>query len=429
MLGSGSVLDTRGSGGQGSVLFHKPLTFREFFIHPMFKHPTLLDKATGEPLLESLGKVWFSSQTRRNFESIDFLPPGGPDRLSPDTFNSWRGWGVESVEGDKHQIYLDHIRENVCSGNDEWYRWVIAWMAHLIQRPWKKETCALILRSIGEGTGKGIFFDTIRVLCGEHGIRIGSAEGLTDQYNSQLYGKVFIFADEATWGGNKKEAAKLRGLVTESPLDYQEKFVPKWQARSFSRVGIASNEEWVIPAAGSARRWQVFDVDPKRMQDRVYFGRVLKSMRGGGYENLFFFLESVDLDDYPDPCVSISTSALVDQKLESLDSVNSWILDFLMNGHFSMNSSWPSGPISKRALYDCYVGHASIQGIKRRSIEVKVGRRLKSVFGSLLHLTRVNADEDRPYAWEFPPLDIARKCFANNVIRGEVEWLETETEK
>jgi hypothetical protein len=421
VLEVGAILDTQAQ--KGSAIFHKPLTFRDFFIHPMFEHPTKRDR-DGNAIMESIGKLWFNWENRRVFEAIDFLPPGGHEYLHPDTFNRWRGWAFEPEEGDGHRLFLEHVFENVAGGNEEWGKWVVAWMAHLIQKPYQKPGTALVLRSDGEGTGKGVFFNTVRELCGEQGIRISNSERLTGRFNAHLFGKLFVFADEVTWGGNRKEAGILRGLVTDSPLDYEEKNVPAWSAGSYSRLGIAGNDRWLVPAATTSRRWQVFDVSTRRQQDRPYFLRLIRALRGGGYANLLHYLAGLDLNDYPDPCVTVSTQALVDQKVESLDSVDRWLYSTLENGHFSTSNEWPTGPFAKRTIYDCYLAHAQEEGQSRRAVETRVGKRLKEVFGSTLRLGRIASGDERIRGYQFPPLDVARKHFENNVIQGEVEWPE-----
>ena len=45
--------------------------------------------------------------------------------------------------------------------------------------------------------------------------------------------------------------------------------------RCFARYVISSNNEWVIPAGVSARRFTVLDVPDSRKGDRRYFGSVV----------------------------------------------------------------------------------------------------------------------------------------------------------
>lgn len=423
VLKLGAVVDTAGT----ELVFHKPAHFKDSFIHPMFSHPTKKDK-DGNPILESLGKLWFNSKRRRSFESIDFLPPGGPQRLRPDVFNLWRGWGVEPEVGERHRYLIDHVFENVCAGNEEWGRWVVAWMAHLVQRPWEKVGTALVLRSNEEGTGKGVLGHSILKLAGEHGVKIDHVDRLTGRFNAHLYGKVFVFADEVTWGGNHKDAGFLRSLVTEEVTGYEEKNVPSFKAQSFSRLFLTGNDRWLVPAGPTARRWQVFDVSDAHMQDRPYFGRIVNNLRRGGYGHLLHYLqEEVDLDEHPDPRSIITTTALVNQKTESLDDFDRWLYDALWNGYFKMphsdqltESEWPQ-EVPKEDLFLSFKTSTGGRFLHKRD-QTMVGQRLSAIFGSALKDRRIRNGHARVRIYEFPNLERARKLFEQRVIFGTIAW-------
>jgi hypothetical protein len=69
-------------------------------------------------------RYWPQSRNRRQYEGLAF----SPDREVPGFYNLWRGFAVEPKRGDCSK-FLAHVRDNVCSGADDLYRWVIAWFA------------------------------------------------------------------------------------------------------------------------------------------------------------------------------------------------------------------------------------------------------------------------------------------------------------
>jgi len=294
-------------------------------------------------------------------------------------------------------------------------------VAHLVQKPWEKVGTALVLRSSAEGTGKGIVGNTINHICGVHGTKVDHSERLVGRFNSHMFAKIFVFADEVTWGGNRKEAGVLRGLVTESVTAYEEKGLPVWDGRSFTRLLLTGNDEWIVPASADARRWQVFEVSERHRQDRVYFGRIMRDLEGGGYGHLLRFLATLDLTDYPDPTRVVQTQALVDQKLQSLGSIDRWVYTVLDNGHFSMSADWPE-ETTKRSVFDDYLGHAQDEGGGRRMVETAVGKRLKELFGSSLRLKRKRVGTERSTVYEWPELGEARKLFESRAVKGPVDW-------
>lgn len=424
------VLDTMS--GTDGLIFHKLNDFAKFYSHPQFVHPTKKGTEKEPNVYESIGKMWLEWKHRKRQERIDILPPGGPERLSPDVYNRWRGWGVEREEGELHLPFLDHVFENVCSGNDEWNAWVIAWLAHMVQKPWEKPGTALVLRSDSEGTGKGVFGMAILKLAGYQGFKINTAERLTGRFNDHLFGRIFVFADEVTWGGNKTSSDVLKGLTSELVLDYEAKGAPTFQGRSFTRLLLTGNSSWMVSASATSRRWQVFDVSEKHKQDEPYFLRILNSLKRGGHSHLLDYLSNVDLSDLPNPRKIVSTHGLVNQKLLSLDSVDQWIHNVLTRGYIleTHEDACIEDTFSKSDVYQNYIDESAKVGIKRRSNEVHFGRRLKEVFGGDLRTPRPRTDEGgRPMCYQFPPLDVARKSFEANVIQGETEWGDEDDEE
>ena len=76
---------------------------------------------------------------------------------------------------------------------------------------------AIVLR--GErGTGKGAFAQTIGKLLGQHFLHLTSPDVLTGRFNSILRDKVFVYADESFWAGDKMAEARLKTLITEDRI-------------------------------------------------------------------------------------------------------------------------------------------------------------------------------------------------------------------
>jgi hypothetical protein len=67
-----------------------------------------------------LAKFWLKHPQRRQYKGMVFAPT----RKVTGHFNLWRGFAVKSKPGDCSK-FLAHIKDNVCQGSDELYRWVI----------------------------------------------------------------------------------------------------------------------------------------------------------------------------------------------------------------------------------------------------------------------------------------------------------------
>lgn len=90
---------------------------------------------------KKLGEAWLLSPHRRQLESVVFAP----GLETPGYYNLWRGFPMSSKEGDC-SLYLDHIRDNIANGDAEVLRYLLAWMADVIQRPRDLPGVAVVLR-------------------------------------------------------------------------------------------------------------------------------------------------------------------------------------------------------------------------------------------------------------------------------------------
>ena len=84
---------------------------------------------------------------------------------------------------------------------------------------------------------------------------------------------MLVFADESTWGGERREAGQLKGLVAEPTVLIRRKYLKAVEEPSAMHFVIASNSDWPIPVDWDDRRFFVLDVsDARQQQDTAYFG-------------------------------------------------------------------------------------------------------------------------------------------------------------
>ena len=388
--------------------------------NPRFETGEIRNK---RPVTVAVSSYWLNKwPSRRTYDEIDFMPEGGPP-LPEGTLNLWRGWPKLADGPGSAQPLLDHIFENACDGNREIYDRFFAWMAHLIQRPHKKIGTALVLLG-EEGVGKGVIGSAILKLVGHYGLQVTQPGLLSGHFNFHLANKIFVFADEVTWGGRKQEEGVLKGLITEAHGTFTPKGFDSFSGHSFVNVFISTNERWPLTAGKTARRWQCLRVNPRHRGDEAYFGRIIRELENGGYRDLFNRLRHANLDEFPSPTDIISTPELVDQKVESLDSVDRWIYGFLDAGEFRTGDGWPRSaddrvPFSE--LFRMYEETARRDGSTFLQHRSHVGRRLKDLFGPVgMEIRR--SGKAKVVFYDFPELDVCRQAFADDLHERILVW-------
>jgi hypothetical protein len=354
-----------------------------------------------------------SHPDRRHYEGLVFAP----GRDVPGYYNLWRGFSVAPTPGDCSK-FLSHILDNVCQGNQESFDWMIGWFAQLVQQPEEKLGTAVVLRG-KEGTGKSIVGKTFGSLLGPHYVPVAKPELVTGRFNGHLSNCLLLQAEEAFWAGDRAAAGALKDLITNDDLVVEFKGLEAIRMRNYVRLFATSNEDWVVPAGPTARRFAVFDVGEAHLGDKAYFRAIANELDNGGREALLdyllnFDLSKVDLRSVP------KTKALLEQKLHSLDGEQAWWLGVLMDGELPGHMNEPRC-CGTQTLFNHYREETNRAGIKRKRIETLIGTFLNK------HVPGLRRREKRGDGsiYEFPPLAECRGAF-EVLIQQEIDWPEQE---
>ncbi len=361
----------------------------------------------------SLGKLWLDHPERRQYESITFAP----GKETPGLYNLDTGFAVEPKRGDCSR-FLEHIRNNVCSCDEDIFDYLNAWMADAVQNRSQRPGTAIVLRG-RQGTGKGILCTQFGRLFGQHFAHVSHSGHLTGHFNAHLKDKLVVYADEAFWAGDKKAEGVLKAMITEDTIQIEMKGKDVVAFPNYIRLLISSNHDWVVPAGNEERRFFVLDVGEARMQDRAYFGGILDQMNGGGREALLHYLldydlTGIDLGSFPD------TQALQDQKTYSATPVQQWWFERLTDGAtLSEGRTWLSEiPIDR--IYGDYREVATSVGVKRLLSKTGFGKELKRLAPGIKR-KRSSKGKNRDWLYELPGLDECRRNF-DQLTRSKHDW-------
>ena len=271
-------------------------------------------------------KIWIESDDTRRYDELVFDPSG---RCPSTSYNLFRGLSVEPVAG-KCDLYLRHVKEIICAGDQTVYDYVLGWMAHAIQKPTELPGVALVLRGY-QGTGKGTFAQHFGKIFGDHFQHLVHMDHLLGKFNAHLSSALVVFADEIVWGGNKREAAQLKGIITETRRMMEAKFKDPLIVNNYARFIFATNEDWAVPTGEKERRFCVLNIDETRAEDHSYFAAINTEMRNGGVQALMHTLMNFDLSHFNVRRYPV-TEGLLEQKQLSLPSVAQWWYDILIEG-------------------------------------------------------------------------------------------------
>jgi hypothetical protein len=371
-------------------------------------------------VLVSLGKkqvpaidAWLRAPGRREYQGIVFAP----NEEVPGYHNLWRGFAVEPREGECSR-YLAHLRENIASGNEAVYNYILDWMADAVQNPTRRPGVAIVLRG-KQGTGKGVMCSEFGRLFGQHFIHVQSSRHITGNFNAHLKDALVVFADEAFWAGDKTAEGVLKGMVTEDTIAVEFKGRDVIFVRNYIRLLIASNHDWVVPTGAEERRFFVLDVGEERMQDARYFKAIVEQMANGGRGALLYLLvhrdlSRADIRKFP------QTPALWENKIHSMSSVQRFWLARLMAGTIKDEDEDWTGSIVVGELHDAY--QKELSGGRRSYISssTQFGMALRKLVPGLKRERR-DFGGRRVWFYVFPPLSDCRKAF-ERAMRFDIPW-------
>jgi hypothetical protein len=243
-------------------------------------------------------------------------------------------------------------------------------------------------------------------------LHIIGAGMLTGRFNEHLSGKVLVFADESTWGGDPAAADKLKGMVTESTVPIERKFLPLVEEPSALHIVVASNNEWPIAIAMDDRRFMVLDVAATERQNDQYFAPMREELSEGGLAAMLHDLLAHPLDEHAlrhPP----SSKGKREVMLQSLKPIERWWVEMLFKGR--MEDDWPED-IQKAQLHQDYLNFLERHrhdNRTRRATETELGMFLKK-FTPMREQRRLPvAGKASPVAfWSLPSLEECRAFWA-----------------
>lgn len=323
--------------------------FREFISNQWVE----VRNKKGDTETKQIAQLWLDSPQRRTFKKVEFDPKKPVNSNGGKVYNLWRGFAVEPKKG-KWDLFENHMVENICGGDTDYYVYLLTWMARIVQQPGgEKPGVAVVLRG-GKGVGKGVFANQFGKLFGGHYKPLAHKKHITGNFNHHLKDALVVFWDEVP-GGNSDVANILNHLITEPTHIVEPKGKDAFTVANHMNFILASNEGEFIPATSDERRYFMLDVGDNCKQDHAYFGAIVDQMKNGGREALLYdllqwSLNAANLRKAP------KTRALYDQIAENMDDVEKWwehVLATGINGQYTEGAKWYAS-VCKDQLFERY---------------------------------------------------------------------------
>ena len=238
---------------------------------------------------------------------------------------------AERSKGQTCQPFLDFLKRCFCAGDDGLYNWLLNWLADKVQNPTTKRKCAPVFQG-EEGIGKGLLMQVMAMIFGDPWfLHPTSLQEVLGQFNSNLDDKLICFLDEMVWGGNKQDAGNLKKLLTEKRRTSNTKYGAMRVTENNTAFPTASNEDWVVPAGKSARRFTVFLVNNWLAAQSAATKKEMAEDYVYSFANFLYNRNLAD-KDHPFEDTYYKTEGLMNQKKHTMPDIDAWWLEQLDSG-------------------------------------------------------------------------------------------------
>jgi hypothetical protein len=387
-----------------------------------------------------LCNLWRDSPDKRKYESVVFQPPlVHPDsyqatvvsskellagQLPEGVLNTWNGFAIEPKCGDAHLPLVEHIRTNICGGEELLFHWVLSFMADMVQRPGRKPGVALGIRG-GQGVGKSVITEYLMKIfgVGRHAFKTASDDDVIGDKNGALQSLILCVLEEAIWAGNPKARGKLKDLITADVISVRQLYRDPVMLANHMRMIVLTNESWMTHVDMDDRRWAILEASDSWGSDlearREYFGPIQKAKAADGPACLLHFLLRYPYD--PEVLASVPvTRARTDQQKLSMTSVEAFLFELLGNDYQVPDEGDGykdifNGTVVKQKLFNAYLDWASRD--PRSPVSQSVfGRTISDLLTQTSSSSRPTQDNGtRPNCYVFADRLACQREFADSV--------------
>jgi len=285
---------------------------------------------------------WLEWEDRCEKEKINFDPN---NRENPFIFNIWSGYNIkkedcENFDEAAAQPMLDHIKRIWCKDNEENYEYVMNYLAHIIQKPYKKTGVCLALHS-KQGAGKGVVLKPLEIIIGDnHYSQNSNAERVFGKFNGLLEAKTLINLDEAFWGGDKKLEGQIKNQITETTQTIEKKSLNSYNINDYCNYIITTNNDWFAGVDEEDRRYFCLELSNefsgRDTDKKVEYFNAIRKVETEAFAKVLY---NRDLSSF-NPRKFKKTKLLQEQVERNWCSPKVWWNDVVKEGGFNYKGSF-----------------------------------------------------------------------------------------
>ena len=239
-------------------------------------------------------KKWVEDSTIRIYEKMDVYP--NPQLCPENTYNLWVPFACESgVYEDKPEAVELFKRQlgYLCDHDEEVLKFVLIWLAHIIQFPEKKSVMLVFIGK--QGNAKTWLVLLLQKMFGKHKVFVTSepSRDVWGHFNPLMKDAFIVNLNEISKKEFKDSDGKFKQLVTEPVFTWHDKGKSPIEMDSHHRFIGTTNDEESIPTQEGDRRIEVIRTSDEMIIEHNDSPEVEKSKKAF-FKSLYDMLEDND---------------------------------------------------------------------------------------------------------------------------------------
>ncbi len=276
----------------------------------------------GQAVEKNVAGAWLKWQHRRTHRNLVYAP-GEEAITEANDINLWKGWGIEPAKGDITP--WAELIEFMFKGSPQHKRWFLQWCAYPLQYPGTKLYSAVVFFSLGHGVGKSLIGLTLGKIYGDNFSAI-TEEHLQGGFNDWSVNKQFVLGDDVTGSDKRREADKLKVMITREQVTIDIKYQPKYDVEDRINYLFTSNRPDAFLLDNQDRRYFIMEIEGAPLPEEFYkkYDRWYRDPAGPAA--LFYHLKTnIDVKDFNPRAPAPITEAKREMIELSRSDLDAWV--------------------------------------------------------------------------------------------------------
>jgi hypothetical protein len=284
----------------------------------------------GKPI--SFIDKWIVNNTSINVkESMDVYPD--IDRCPDNVYNLWTPFEIEKYDTtytdktDDLAVILNHILI-LCGNDKKTYDYFISWIAKMIQQPYNKLSCIVLISK--QGAGKGTLMRLFANMIGKHKVyeSTNPSRDVWGNFNDLMTDAFLVNINELEYADAKKGENQFKALISDGTITINPKGQKPIKVKSYHRFIVTTNKENPMPIESADRRFVVIKSSDEKCKDFEYFTNIHDIIEDiDTVRTAYDYFKNYDISEY-DHNVYPRTEYLEDLMLLNTTAPELWLKDF-----------------------------------------------------------------------------------------------------